>query len=313
MFYDRKIKYVDVYENGEKVQNAGFIKIEPHGEEIGLRIQISGMRATDTMRCPVLLVGDEKEVMLGEVSLEGGKGSVEFAKLDAQNMAGGIAYSMLEEIHIRVDSARLLRCVVQECIKTKQQEVSEPGETVETIAQVETIAPVETVEPVETKSEAELLKEAFLAEKRMREKDGGVESTVENQVMKPMRQETVEVQPAQTVDKWQQLLAVYPHIRPFEDYREYLLVNPRDFVILPQKYFTLVDNSFLLHGYYNYDHLIMSREQRPEGERFYIGVPGNFYDKEKQVAIMFGFESFEGRQEPAKTGDFGYYMIPVEI
>ena len=44
-----------------------------------------------------------------------------------------------------------------------------------------------------------------------------------------------------------------------------------------------------------------------------MGVPGNYYDKEKQVAIMFGFESFECAEEPAGLGDFGYYIIRVNI
>ena len=40
---------------------------------------------------------------------------------------------------------------------------------------------------------------------------------------------------------------------------------------------------------------------------------GNFYEKEKRVALLFGFESFEGKREPAGNGDFGYYMVRVEI
>ena len=54
--------------------------------------------------------------------------------------------------------------------------------------------------------------------------------------------------------------------------------------------------------------------QESSGEaKYYIGVPGNFYEREKQVAGMFGFESFEGAREPAWDGDFGYYLISVEL
>ena len=190
--------------------------------------------------------------------------------------------------------------------------------------------PVVIADPIPVKSEAELLKEAFLEEKRMREAENTDTTSGETAVQKQVflgneaewripvssvspNTEPQNVHSPQAADKWQQLQAIYPHIRPFEDRREYLLMRPQDFVILPQKYYSLSDNSFLLHGYYNYDHLILSKENRPEGEKLYIGVPGNFYDKEKQVAIMFGFESFEGKQEPARIGDFGYYMIPVEI
>lgn len=118
---------------------------------------------------------------------------------------------------------------------------------------------------------------------------------------------------AMSEDKWRQLWKIYPHIRPFRDEREYLSLWPEDFVVLRSDDYRLAHNSFLLHGYYNYEHLILTQMSVRGADRYYIGVPGNFYEKEKQVAIMFGFESFECRQEPAQEGDFGYYMIRVEL
>ena len=114
-------------------------------------------------------------------------------------------------------------------------------------------------------------------------------------------------------DKWKQLSEVYPHIAPFQDDRDYLSIGLGDFVIFTQKYYRLVNNSFLLHGFYNYKHLILARIEKRGEIFYYIGVPGNFYDREKQVAVMFGFESFECREEPAGNGDYGYYMMRVEI
>lgn len=114
-------------------------------------------------------------------------------------------------------------------------------------------------------------------------------------------------------DKWQQLSALYPHIQPFRDERDYLSLTPSDFVLFPTKFYRAVNNSFLLHGYYNYHHLILARIERRGEIFYYIGVPGNYFEREKQVAIMFGFESFECEAEPAKTGDFGYYMMRTEL
>lgn len=114
-------------------------------------------------------------------------------------------------------------------------------------------------------------------------------------------------------DKWQQLSSIYPHIAPFNDEREYLSITPADFVILQRQYYRLVSNSFLLHGFYNYNHLILTRIERTGAVRYYVGVPGNFYEKERQVAIMFGFESFECKREPVEQGDFGYYCIRVDL
>lgn len=114
-------------------------------------------------------------------------------------------------------------------------------------------------------------------------------------------------------DKWRQLSAIYPHTAPFGDERNYLSLEPGDFVIFPSRYYKLVNNSFLLHGYHNYEHLILTRMEYRGEVRYYIGVPGNYYEKEKQVALMFGFESFECKREPAQPGDYGYYMMRVEL
>ena len=114
-------------------------------------------------------------------------------------------------------------------------------------------------------------------------------------------------------DKWQQLSAIYPHVQPFKDERDYLSIRPSDFVLLPSKSYQAANNSFLLHGYYNYHHLILARMEKRGEVTYYLGVPGNYYPKEKQVAVMFGFESFESGQEPAQAGDFGYYMMRTEL
>ncbi|MCM1190370.1 MAG: hypothetical protein NC541_13875 [bacterium] len=114
-------------------------------------------------------------------------------------------------------------------------------------------------------------------------------------------------------DKWRQLSAIYPHLQPFHDERDYLSVGPADFVIFSAESYRAVNNSFLLHGYYNYRHLILTRLERRGETLYYVGVPGNYFDREKQVAVMFGFESFECAEEPAQDGDFGYYMMKVEL
>ena len=114
-------------------------------------------------------------------------------------------------------------------------------------------------------------------------------------------------------DKWKQLTDKLAWTRPFRDERCYLLLDLTDMIILPKQHYRLVENSFLLHGYYNYGHLVLARICRKGMEKYYIGVPGNFYEKEKQVAVLFGFESFESKTVPATEGEFGYYMMGVDI
>ena len=109
-------------------------------------------------------------------------------------------------------------------------------------------------------------------------------------------------------DKWEQLLHSYDQIHPYGDDRIYIKLEPKDFTVLRSGYQHLVNNSFLLHGFYNYRYLILGKEKD-----FYVGVPGVFYEREKMVAMMFGFEAFECEGGAAEEGKFGYYLRKVEL
>ncbi len=114
-------------------------------------------------------------------------------------------------------------------------------------------------------------------------------------------------------DKWEQLQHMYRTVHPFGDDRAFLSIAPKDFIILEKEFQKMVHNSFLLHGYYNYRHIILGKISQGGDEAFYLGVPGVYYDREKMAAEMFGFEAFEGKHAPAKQGSFGYYMKRVRI
>ena len=109
-------------------------------------------------------------------------------------------------------------------------------------------------------------------------------------------------------DKWEQILSSYDQIHPYGDDRTYVKIEPKDFIILQSKYQHLVNNSFLLHGFYNYRYVILGKE-----DDYYLGVPGVFYKREKMVALMFGFEAFECEDGVAEEGKFGYYLRKVEL
>lgn len=116
-------------------------------------------------------------------------------------------------------------------------------------------------------------------------------------------------------DKWTRLQRSYKQVHPFGDERMFISVELRDFHLLRAPYQRLANNSFLLHGFYNYRHLILGPERElgeSNGFCFYLGVPGTYFEREKMVAVMFGFEGFEC-SGAVETGKFGYYMRRVEI
>ena len=347
MFYDRKIRYVHAYEGEEKIQNAGFLRMEAREEKVFLELRISKLRSTDSCACPVFLLGGGKEEAFGEIYLEGGRGCLEKKDLPRDDLTGGIGYGQLEQIYIKMPGKRVLRCIISEEKEAPEKDpiegaaieeravraagggyeteecVSRETEGMTRAAERSAGYSCETGERVsrETEGMTQAAEQSAgysceTGERVSRETEGmtrAAERAVGYNFETEERTGKADNRIPETADKWQYLLSAYPHIRPFEDEREYVLLKPRDLVILPEKYFGLTGNSFLLHGFCNYEHLILSKERKYGETVFYIGVPGNFYHKEKQVAVLFGFESFEGKTEPARNGDFGYYMIAVEL
>ena len=111
---------------------------------------------------------------------------------------------------------------------------------------------------------------------------------------------------------WDDLKEKFPVIHPLGD-GEYLKLDLCDLSSLRDEKQVLEQNSFLLHGYYNYKYLILGKQEKEGKLQYYLGVPGIYHEREKAVAIMFGFEAFEGNREPIRRGDFGYYFRRVSL
>jgi len=119
-------------------------------------------------------------------------------------------------------------------------------------------------------------------------------------------------------NKWEQLCSMYEKVHPVDGNIDFIKIAPEDFVILRQEYQSLVRNSFLLHGYYNYRYILLGKYP----DKYYLGVPGIMHEQERMAAAMFGFVGFERAvaQQPdaeeRETDDrknFGYYMMEVAI
>ena len=72
-------------------------------------------------------------------------------------------------------------------------------------------------------------------------------------------------------------------------------ITRREIARLPRCEWKLANNRFLLHGYYNYGHLLFLEEE----EGCYLGVPGVYHEKEAQAAGIFGFGRFVMAEELA--------------
>ena len=89
-------------------------------------------------------------------------------------------------------------------------------------------------------------------------------------------------------------------------------IGRSDIALLPRKFWPLANNSFLLHGYHNYGHLMLIEE----GGRAWLGVPGIYSPQEARAADLFGFPRFTrsfaafpdlAEEERSDSSDFGHW------
>lgn len=284
MSYRKQISYLELQENGQRIRGAGYAKLESWEKEEILTVQLRGQELVSGNVVPLYLQRESGEELLCEMTAERGTVSCEkriSRKADWEPTLG-----------IRIPLERNFEIIGRFAGAAGAKKVPAP---------VTAIAPV-TVGEIEGQGQ------------------GGNQP---EQAKRPIQTEQQETRSSKKIatehtlhmkdTKWEQLSSIYPHIHPFRDAREFLSVGPEDFVVLRERCYQMTHNSFLLHGYYNYRHLLLMRQEVSGEVKYYIGVPGNFYEREKQVARMFGFESFEGTREPAWEGDFGYYLIAVEL
>ena len=89
-------------------------------------------------------------------------------------------------------------------------------------------------------------------------------------------------------------------------------IQRADMSQLPRRFWPLANNSFLLHGYHNYGHLMLIEEDG----RLWLGVPGTYAPQEARAADLFGFPRFTRSyaespeltaEERTDDADFGHW------
>lgn len=118
---------------------------------------------------------------------------------------------------------------------------------------------------------------------------------------------------------WDSFRSRYPKIQDFDSNAggcEILTISPQAIGLLPRETWNYGNNSFLLHGYYNYRYLILARvgDEEKGKVRYILGVPGHYYSNEKYMASMFGFPYFVlSKKQPSRDGRFGYWYADVKM
>lgn len=170
----------------------------------------------------------------------------------------------------------------------------------------------ESTQEVQTETPKESFQESYQeAQTEARRKD----SQNQKQPQPDSSKEFPKEDPAESL--WNRLRAAYPKVTAFEcaDGCEILVIKPQDIGLLPRENWVYGNNSFLLHGYYNYRYLILARLGKSgERGRYILGVPGHYGNNEKYMAAMFGFDRFvRSTRQPPRDSRFGYWYTDLNF
>ena len=291
----RFVTYIYAYENNNKNQNVGFAKVDIRGDYCQVEIHLKRTGYTN-VKCPVYLFVREYEVIvgveIGEIALVNGCG--DFVRQLNCNGVGETPYCMkdMKGILIFLDDTVMFASQWDE--RAIYRDNFKPYEETKEI-------------PVEQAVVAEKAEESGQMEKLQ------VESV---QAQQSGEQQSEELQPeAQRsgdmwMDLWEKLNGMYGAKNLFENMPEIsgIHMELKDLRELPKKYWYLGSNSFLLHGFFNYRHLLLGKVENESGRKWFIGVPGIYQNQEKVLAAVSGFPEFRQEKDTGvKTGQFGYW------
>jgi hypothetical protein len=308
MYFDRQIKYLNYYEDGERIKTAGFVRAIVRDDLCMMQIKINGLPFDGTFDRKVVLKDDDRESTLLKIRIHEGTADTEEMAMDRRSMGeGAMPYEDIKEIWIPISDNKEIRCIWN--MQKGEVKNSKDKDMVEKVTKEKSTNDKMPEESVKQKRTEESEENKSTENKSVKNKEAEITADEYRQNMHNITQISGE-------DKWSRLALLYKHGNICGKMSDCIVIRPEDFVILPDRYYGLANNSFLLHGYHNYGYMILARYASTQGGnnyKYYIGVPGNFYEKEVQVALMFGFESFEGVQDYVQPGDFGYYMTGVEL
>lgn len=273
----RSMIYFSTYENGVKTKRAGYAAIFTRGELCDIQIYYRGEVCEEESRLQPIYVFRDGTVVQGEEMLvKEGMAAAAFRTGRSDFIQSGRAYEELEVIYL--DGVKAGIC-------GGRPDGRELEETAYTLA--------DWVNTEEAVQEKEGLPELLLQEEEISDSSHA------------------------SVETWSlpQCMERLPELKlPFDGVRRSCCrMGLEEMAHLPEEWAGLKNNHFLLHGFYEYHHLLFVKLACRYGERYAIGVPGEFCYRNQYMAESFGFYDF-APLEPGKRrgGSFGYWYFYLE-
>lgn len=309
--FHRMVTYLYLYEGNQKTRNVGYAKIEKR--DAHYRVEIH-MKNTGLMEhdIPVYFYTQNATgfpgILLGSTHFSRGAG--EFKELvDSADLSNtGYNISNIKGIFCPVSDRQMILSQWDDDVFDRNSffPVDDSAPKVSPVPlenPVSNIAPISKETPIPP-SEPVDLKAAEAAVDLCGIPSESTSTQIPNLKM-----------PKSHSSRWNFIMENFPPVAPFpaETSFEWVQLELKDLHLLPKSYWHLNNNSFLLHGFFNYHHLILGKKKDTQPCEWLLGVPGVFQNPERVMATLFGFPDFHSTSEAnTKTGQFGYWLRPLE-
>lgn len=131
----------------------------------------------------------------------------------------------------------------------------------------------------------------------------------------PQNTKLQNVKPQEEMPAFEKVFINRDFIDAFEDdyFYDCVEVTPELLKQLPIEDDAVVNNSFLVHGYYNFKHILFGKVcENDNNTRYFIGVPGMYCNRERFMASMFGFCNFKkSHRSDYSNPYFGYWYQEI--
>ena len=317
--FTQKKDYVYVYKGEQMLSKAGLRKLTIMGRKVKVEFLLQDLPAIGgkgSCRLRYLLGGQEKEKSWDIVFVSGGRQMQFLQKLEEAEEMEGIV-----DCRIFLPGGKEIRGEA-DAVTEEKQNVEETDVRVQ-------IPDIDKEERMKQKSESEehqIKKSEEWKETKQKSKSEECQmkksesKSEECQIKKPESESKVAPGDEERSQEMQNKSRVETkESRKETEIPENQVLYIQDLTQLlsmGEKQRELYYNSFLLHGYYQYRHVVA-------GDGF-IGVPGNFSQREAIAAKMMGFPLFieaenlqhceigeESRTEMPQMGAYGYFLCKV--
>lgn len=312
----RFIRYLYEYEGNQKKRNVGFVKVEQDGKETTISVHGKGLcgKSNENISCYLIKLDSE----MGNILF------VPAGEIQIGMISCGGCFCYTEEL-IRAGYGKTEQSVGQTCEKKDDicgLGLGDPKEAFYVALWNEEMYGDLDIAKAKVFQEFDSDKTAGESKstKSIDEKEAEVETQFgDDEETENLEEEQPEKKDQETVEESSEKKDLKKDDRDIDlqNFRRQIMKIQRgEISILPRCEWKLANNNFLLHGYYNYRHLVLI----DEGNQLKLGVPGIYHEREARAAATFGFPEFIAEadvnvtlepQERNENQQFGYWCRQV--